>query len=156
MNKAIYQKDQAAHDFAVDQLKQMYPYLLTVAEAGSSTRAASENIKNELASAFPDIHFSIKTPFFAKDISLVIRWSGKPTNRQIKEIAEKYDARTASESSKSLFGSVSHISYEREIPHIYEHMALVAIDIKEIKTKAIRKVSSKVWCQIFKDASGPP
>ncbi len=119
-------------------------------------KAATANIKNELAGAFPETCFSFKTPFFSRERSLIIRWSGKPTERQVREIAGKYDDKTASEASRDLFGSVTHICYERENPSIDMQMELFALNMKElrIKTQNLRKVASESGVEIFVEENG--
>lgn len=79
-------KDQAAFKAEVERIKATYPKLIQ----GGDCVTAAKNIRTELKQAFPSVKFSVKTEKYSGGNSVNIYWTDGPTDKQVKEIVDKY------------------------------------------------------------------
>ena len=83
---------QAAKAAAASALQAANPHLVPVSEKNNSLIAAAKNARIELARAFPDVKFSVKTKRFSGGTSMDVSWTDGPTSGQVEAIVDKYAA----------------------------------------------------------------
>jgi len=91
-NTSDYEAKQAARRFAANALKQAFPHLVAASEDSSSLITAAKNMRIELKAAFPGIKFTVKTSRYSGGNSINVGWTDGPTNAQVDEIINRYDA----------------------------------------------------------------
>ncbi len=81
-----------------ENLPKQYPYLETVADFEKRTGkqygsrlCAAQNIRRELAKAFPGHKFSVTSEIFSGGDSIDVRWVDGPNSKQVKRIIAKYN-----------------------------------------------------------------
>lgn len=120
-----YKAKQAARDAAAKAVQAAYPYLVPVQSVkGGALIAAAKNIRIELARAFPEIKFSIKSRRFSGGDAIDVSWMDGPNGDQVDEILDKYSAgsfdgsediyRYSRDAYKDAFGDAKYIHSARQ------------------------------------------
>lgn len=74
-----------------DRLSKGFPYLVKRSDTNKSPWAlGAQNIKTELARAFPGIKFSVKSESYSGGDSINVSWIDGPTDEEVKKITDKY------------------------------------------------------------------
>ena len=81
---------EAARAVARAQLQAEHPELLP--DTGNSLVTAAKNIRRELAAAYPDVKFSIRSRRFSMGDTIDVAWTDGPTNKAVDAIINRYAA----------------------------------------------------------------
>lgn len=105
-------------------LRSLNPTLRRPSEHRSSLVAAAQNMRMELAAAFPGVKFSVRSSRFSGGDSITVKWVDGPCSAQVDEIVGKYEAGTFSGMDDSYtysrspwplaFGSAKYLMTSRE------------------------------------------
>ena len=78
-------------DTEKSKIRKDFPYLIPVDQSKLSGAAlGAKNIKIELARAFPDVKFSVKSQYFSMGCSIDVDWNNGPSRKEVAMITSKY------------------------------------------------------------------
>lgn len=96
-----YMAQQAARASAAKAMQAAFPKMVAVSDKVDALVAAAKNIRIQLAAAFPEIKFSVKSERYSGGDSIRVGWIDGPTSKQVDEIIQRYRAGSFNSSDDS-------------------------------------------------------
>ena len=132
----------------VDELKLKYPWAKTRDDSMSRQARAAANLRKELAIAFPNTNFSVRSDSASMTNSVNYRWTLGPTAKAVAAIADKYeygrfdgmqdlafnDTSAFGEAVEQILGRAKYVSGSREIPaEIHDQVGRLLCEAQQIE-----------------------
>jgi len=132
----------------VVELQRQYPWAKTNDHNMSRQARAAANLRKELALAFPDTKFSVRSDSASMTNSVTYRWTLGPTAKAISAIADKYeygrfdgmqdlatnDTSAFGEAVDQVLGRAKYVSGSREIaPEILDKVRRLLCEAQQIE-----------------------
>lgn len=146
------EKEQQAHNAEVvrivDELNQRYPWAKTRDDSLSRQARAAANLRKELAIAFPNTKFSVRSDSASMTNSVNYRWTLGPTAKAVAAIADKYeygrfdgmqdlafnDTSAFGEAVEKVLGRAKYVSGSREIPpDTHERVGRLLCEVQQVE-----------------------
>ena len=153
--------------------RDQYPQLTQVSDTNKSSYAVgAKNIKTELADAFPDVKFSVRSESYSGGSAIDVSWTDGPTTDEVEKITNKYKYgwfngmedlyEYADEVWTDVFGGAKYVTCDREISdYVMNDVAqTIAKDMKveftdvyqmppcESETSVFRRYER--WCDVVR------
>jgi hypothetical protein len=146
------QLEQQAHnaetDRIVEKLNLRYPWAKTRDDSTSRQARAAANLRKELAIAFPNTKFSVRSDSASMTNSVNYHWTLGPTAKAVAGIADKYeygrfdgmqdlafnDTSAFGEAVEQVLGRAKYVSGSREIPaEIHDQVGRLLCEAQQIE-----------------------
>ncbi len=132
----------------VEKLERQYPWAKTNDQSTSRQARAAANLRKELAIAFPETKFSVRSDSASMTNSVNYRWTLGPTAKAVSAIADKYeygrydgmqdlqtnDNSAFGEAVEQILGRAKYVSGSREVaPEILDQIGRLLCEAQQIE-----------------------